>query len=122
MKLKGTIYFLTKNIYLSHFRDIPIFPEQLMQTKLPIITQEECNTYFPIPIPNDEICTFDASRRRAACKGDIGGPLVYQDRLLGLLRFTVERPWTHPDVFFNLNDNEIHQMVDIHMNIVRGAH
>ena len=93
-----------------------------MQTKLPILTHEECNEYFLDPIPNDEICTFDRSRRRAACKGDTGGPLVYQNRLLGLLRFRAFRPWTHPDVFFNFNNHEIHQIVDMHMNTLRGAH
>ena len=93
-----------------------------MQTKLPIITQEACTRYFNDPIPNDEICTFDTSRRRAACKGDVGGPLVYQNRLLGILRFRALRLWTLPDVFFNFNNLENHERVHFHMNVVRAAH
>ena len=93
-----------------------------MQTKLPIITPEECSVHFSGAIANDEICTFDTSRRRAACKGDIGGPLVYQDRLLGILRFRAFRPWTLPDVFYNFNNHAIHELVHFHMNVVRSPH
>ena len=93
-----------------------------MQTKLPIITQQECNGYFDDPVPNDHICTFDTSRRRAACIGDEGGPLVYEGRLLGILNFSGWRPWTYPDVFLSFNNHNMHIRVNFHLNIMRNAH
>ena len=95
-----------------------------MQTKLPIITHEECGRLHAWhgADGDQKFCTFDASRRRAACKGDEGGPLVYDDRLLGILLYTAWMPWTQPDVFFDFNNLNIHNMVDFHMNIIRGIH
>ena len=93
-----------------------------MQTKLPILTHQECSAHFSGAMPNDEICTLDTSRRRAACKGDEGGPLVYENRLLGILRFIAFRPWTQPDVFFNFNNPNTHIIVHSHVNAVRGVH
>ena len=87
-----------------------------MQTKLPIITQEECREYFYGTLPEHQICTFDRSNRRSACSGDEGGPLVYNNRLLGILLFTGWRPWTHPDIFFHFNDPRIHRLISSHMN------
>ena len=101
---------------------MPIFPEQLMQTKLPIITHQECSAHLHRPVPNDQICTFDISRRRAACIGDAGGPLVYEDRLLGILRFRGVLPWQQPDIFFNFNNLNTHNMVNFHIDVVRGVH
>ena len=93
-----------------------------MQTKLPIITQQECIGYFHGPMLNNKICTFDTSRRRAACTGDNGGPLVYEGRLLGILLFTGWQLWIQPDVFFNFNNPDTHNLVNFHINIVRGVH
>ena len=95
-----------------------------MQTKLPLITHEECSRLYEGRGPREinNICTFDASHRRAACSGDEGGPLVYQNRLLGILVFTGWIPWTHPDVFINFNHPDIHNAVNFHMNVLRGAH
>ena len=95
-----------------------------MQTKLPIITHQECSQLYEGhgPNPNHNICTFDASRRRAACVGDEGGPLVFDNRLLGILIYVGWLPWTHPDVFLSFNNLDIHNMVHFHINVVRGIH
>ena len=99
-------------------------PAELMQTVLPIITNQECNYLYGGrgPNPNFHICTFDGRRTRAACRGDEGGPLVYENRLLGILLFTGWQTWTHPDVFVNFNNLDIHNSVNFHMNVVRRAH
>ena len=95
-----------------------------MQTKLPIITNEECNRLYDGRGPNENhsICTFDISRRRATCKGDEGGPLVYDDRLLGILIVKGWFSWEAPDVFVNFNSLNIHNNVNFHINVVRGVH
>ena len=90
-----------------------------MQTKLPILTQNECSVFLGAPVPDQQICTLDRSRRRSSCLGDEGGPLVYGDRLLGILLFRGFPAWDFPDIFFNFNDIHIHQLVNFHMNILR---
>ena len=95
-----------------------------MQTKLPIITHEECRRFYNWHGADGDhkFCTFDVSRRRAACEDDEGGPLVYDDQLLGILLHTGWMSWTHPDVFFDFNNFNIHNMVNFHMDVVRGVH
>ena len=95
-----------------------------MQTKLPIITHQECSQRYDGHGPNEDffICTFDESRRRAACSGDDGGPLVYQDRLLGILFYTGWRTWTHPDVFVKFNNLNTRNTINFHINVVRRVH
>ena len=105
------------------FRISNRFPEQLMQTKLPIITHEERGRLrnWHVAAGNHKICTFDISRRRTACEGDEVGPLVYDDRLLGILLHTGRLPWTGPDVFLDFNNFIIHDLVDFHIHEVRGV-
>ena len=95
-----------------------------MQTKLPIITHQECNQYFSGHGPNENhnICTFDGSRRRAACSGDEGGPLVYDKRLLGILIVRSLNTWKTPDIFVNFNSFNLHDSVNFHMNVARRVH
>ena len=91
-----------------------------MQTKLPIITNDECRERFGGPIPNAQICTLDTSRRRAACLGDEGGPLVYRNRLLGILLYRGSPTWIYPDVFYSFNSFNAHNLVNLHIHLVRG--
>ncbi|XP_033226980.1 brain-specific serine protease 4-like [Belonocnema kinseyi] len=101
----------------------PIFPEQLMITRLPIISVEECieslktyNGYSPVTHKN--ICTLDISNRRGTCHGDGGGPLLYPInspgplKLLGIMSYLrgviIGK---HADVFVNLNHPELHLWV-----------
>ena len=93
-----------------------------MQTKLPIITHEECSELYPAFLPDQHICTLDKSRRRAPCVGDEGGPLVYDDHLLGMLLHRGFPTWNFPDIFFNFNNIHIHHLVSFHMNVLRGIH
>ena len=94
-----------------------------MQTKLPLITHQECNRLYDGHGPDEDhnICTFDESRRRAACEGDEGGPLVYDNRLLGILFFTGWISWEHPNIFINFNRLEMHNMVNFNMNALRDV-
>ena len=109
-------------IYFLYFRVRNRFPEQLMQTRLPIITRQECLERLDAHVPEEEICTLDTSRRRSTCKGDQGGPLVYENRLLGMLIYSGWLNWSYPDVFVNFNNHNIRNMINFHMNQVRGVH
>ena len=93
-----------------------------MQTKLPILTHQECSELYPGPLPDIRICTYDRSRRRSPCLGDEGGPLVYHDRLLGILLYRERPAWEYPDMFFNFNTPNTHQLVNFHVNELRGIH
>ena len=107
-------YFCTKSTHPSHFRHVPRFPEQLMQTRLPIIPTIVCRHLYArrAHITNDEICTLDITRRRGTCIGDLGGPLVYSDRLLGMMSHLRGKTiGEDPDVFVNLNHPEILEWV-----------
>ena len=107
-------YFWTKSTLSSHFSHEPRFPEQLMQTRLPIIPTIVCRQLYArrARITNDEICTHDVTKRRGTCIGDLGGPLVYSDRLLGIMSALRGVPIGQgPDVFVNLNHPEIHEWV-----------
>ena len=92
-----------------------------MQTKLPIIPLEECEQRYHglRDIENHNICTLDHARRRAACNGDLGGPLVYDSRLLGILIHREWNPWEAPDVFVNFNNPIVHDRVNFHMNVLQ---
>ena len=114
---------MTKIIHPLYFRIRNRFPDQLMQTRLPIITNQECSRRYDGHGPNENlnICTFDESKRRAACEGDEGSPLVYDNQLLGILLFPGWIPWIYPDVFLNFNRINIHNSVNFHMNVLRRA-
>ena len=43
--------------------------------------------------------------------GDEGGPLVYDDRLLGVLLYTGNELLENPDIFININDPDQHAWV-----------
>ena len=75
-----------------------------MITRLPIITLNECIQAHHAHITENEICTLDLSRRRGTCLGDQGGPLVYNDRLLGVLLYPGDDLGVIPDLFINLNE------------------
>ena len=95
---------------------------EMMQTKLPIITHQECSQRFGHPRPGHHICTFDTSRRRAAGLGDQGAPLVYRGQLLGLLLHLGSPTWDYPDTFCGFNSPHMHELVDMRIIIVRGVH
>ena len=74
-----------------------------MVTRLPIISLNECIRYHP-HITDRNICTLDLSRRRGTCLGDQGGPLVYNDRLLGVLLYPGDDISENADIFININE------------------
>ena len=64
------------------------------------------------PIAEEDICTLDTSKRRGTCIGDLGGPLVYDNRLLGMMSVIRGINFGEdPDVFTCLNHLDIHQWV-----------
>ena len=81
-----------------------IFPNELMITRLPIITLAECIQHYHGQLTGRYICTLDLSRRRGTCLGDQGGPLVYNDRLLGVLLYQGVTVGANPDIFININE------------------
>ena len=55
-------------------------------------------------VSNTEICTYDPHGQKRSCHGDVGGPLVVEDELIGVLSWTRVIPNRHtPDVYANLN-------------------
>ncbi|XP_033225731.1 trypsin-like [Belonocnema kinseyi] len=98
----------------------PVFPEELKQTRLFIIPLAECiRRYQGRAIISDRsICTLDETKRRGTCIDDVGGPLVlrlpprYVHQLLGIMsEQRAEEFGIDPDVFINLNRQEIHHWI-----------
>ena len=75
-----------------------------MITRLPIITLAECVHHHRGQLTERNICTLDLSRRRGTCLGDQGGPLVYDNRLIGILLYTGVNLGEDPDIFVNIID------------------
>ena len=93
-----------------------------MVTRLPIISEQECETSYggEVIITNRQICTLDRTKRRATCIGDEGGPLVYNDRLLGTMSYLRGvHVGENADVFVNLNHPEHIQWINEMINILR---
>ena len=95
-----------------------IYPNELWITRLPIITLHECIHYNPY-IDDRNICTLDLTRRRSTCLGDQGGPLVYDDRLLGVLLHPGDDISQNPDIFIKINEPNQHQWVIEQRNQLR---
>ena len=93
-----------------------------MQTKLPILTHQECSDLYAGHFADERICTLDRSRRRSPCLGDEGGPLVYHDRLLGILLYRGRPAWEYPDIFLNFNNPNTRHLVNFHVNVLRAVH
>ncbi|XP_033223228.1 trypsin-like [Belonocnema kinseyi] len=96
----------------SHRR---VYPAELMQVRLPIIPLAECMRIYwgRIRITDENICTLDETKRRGTCYNDEGGPLAVmfppleEPRLLGVSHFRGKKLGHDPDVFINLNHEEI---------------
>ncbi|XP_033219077.1 chymotrypsin-1-like [Belonocnema kinseyi] len=97
-----------------------IYPKQLMITRLPIISEQDCRHATPNPVRR--ICTLDTSRRRGTCTGDEGGPLVSirNNQLIGVLLFSSFEVGIYPDIFVNLIEPFEQQWVTYNMNILRN--
>ena len=93
-----------------------------MQTRLPIISHQECiqEGNSPIPLTIRHLCTLDRTKRRATSLGDQGGPLVYNRRLLGVLLHRSMEIGVQPDVFINLNLENHQQWVTERLNHLRN--
>ena len=91
-----------------------------MITRLPIITLQECILFYNNQITNRRICTLDKTKRRGTCAGDDGGPLVYSNRLVGVLLFRGSKIGDNPDIFVNLNHPELNHWVIENMNVLRA--
>ena len=113
--------FFTNNIYISHFSAVR-YPQQLLQTRLPMISNAECEIIENEEISNEYFCTLDRSKRRATCNGDAGGPLVYGNRLLGILLRTGVHTGVQPDIFVNLNHQDVHHWITLNINMLRAIH
>ena len=93
-----------------------------MQTRLPIISPEECTRlYGAINALNvfRYICTLDITKRRGSGNGDRGGPLVYNRRLLGVLYQRSLNLGVRPDVFINMKQPFQHQWINEKMHQLR---
>ena len=82
-----------------------------MITRLPIITLNECIHHTQYVITARHICTLDLSRRRGTCLGDEGGPLVYDNRLLGVLLYAGNELGENADIFLNIHDADQQEWV-----------
>ena len=90
-----------------------------MQTRLPIISFNECSIRYRGHAPYDHLCTFDSSFRRSPCLGDEGGPLVYNNELLGILLRQGWPLWQYPTIFVDFNNLQIHNWVNTNINRLR---
>lgn len=114
---------MTKSSSLSHFRYESVFPNQLMQTRLPIISLGECITIYErrVTITDRDICTLDTSQRRGTCSGDLGGPLTVRfpplqaPLLLGIMYLTGRKFGKDPDIFINLNHDDLNEWINHEM-------
>ena len=94
-----------------------------MQTRLPIISEEECLDSYNghAHITDESICTLDRTKRRATCFGDTGGPLVYDNQLLGVMTFMRGvKIGIHADVFVKLCSPEIVHWINTKINEIRA--
>ena len=89
---------------------------------MPIISFDECSIRHNGDVPHDHICTFDSTLRRSPCLGDEGGPLVYDDKLLGILDHIGWPVWDRPSIFVSFNNLEMHNWVNVNKNRLRAIH
>ena len=72
---------------------------------VPIISLQECQHYYLNirQITNHVICTLDRSGEKFGTHSDSGGPLVIDDKLIGVYSWRGNNfPGENPDVFMNL--------------------
>ena len=82
-----------------------------MTARLPTIPLHECIQRYHAHLDDRNMCTLDLSRRRGACLGDQGGPLVYNNRLIGVLLHAGMNVGINPDIYININEPTINEWV-----------
>ena len=90
-----------------------------MITRLTLIHLDECSHAFiddDIEIGQRTICTLDRTRRRGACDGDQGGPLIYHNQLVGILHYPGKELGVTPDRFINVNEHDQRQFIILMRN------
>ena len=90
---------------LHFFRNRTVFPTLLHSIQVPIISPRQCREIYRghDQISNTEICTYDPLGHKRSCFGDVGGPLVQDNELLGILSWSRVIPRLNtPDVYVNL--------------------
>ncbi|XP_033229498.1 trypsin eta-like [Belonocnema kinseyi] len=64
-----------------------IYPEHLFKVYVPILSREECDSYFPNPLPMGQICAGFKEGCYDSCQGDSGGPLSVGNLLVGIVSY-----------------------------------
>ncbi|XP_063916820.1 trypsin-1-like [Zophobas morio] len=74
--------------------DIPVMPDQLQTTTIPLLSFEECSGAIESLLEQGEenplseesnICTGPLTGGISACSGDSGGPLIQDDNIIGIV-------------------------------------
>lgn len=75
-------------------------PNDLQFINLRTISNSDCATInSPNPVFDSNICALPSEARQTACHGDIGGPLVYEGILVGVVSWGVPCEDGYADVF-----------------------
>ncbi|KAJ8682685.1 hypothetical protein QAD02_018477 [Eretmocerus hayati] len=80
----------------------------LLAVELPLVDESDCNEVYKDfgGIADDQMCAgFFSSKGKGPCHGDEGGPLVYDDQLVGVYAKQFNKTCGdryHPDVFTNV--------------------
>ncbi|EDV90655.1 chymotrypsin-2 [Drosophila grimshawi] len=80
-------------------------PTRLQRVKQQHITRQDCESrladYKDVQLDACHVCAF-RQMNVGGCHGDTGGPLVYNDQLIGILNFVVPCAQGVPDVFMDM--------------------
>ncbi|XP_011504756.1 PREDICTED: trypsin I-P1-like [Ceratosolen solmsi marchali] len=76
------------------------YSDRVLQAPVKVMKISDCLKYFPFPIRNDCICTY--ANGISALKGDSGGPVTENNKIIGIISFSNSDVKNIPDVHINV--------------------
>lgn len=71
--------------------------ENLQFVHLKSISADKCQSV--VNMDESQLCTLDEDKQHGICGGDYGGPLMYNEKLVGVTSYTVWCGAGYPDIF-----------------------